>query len=259
MKRSPLLILAALAALLSNASGVEILEDTFEQTYTLDPDATIRIKNIEGSIRFYAADVSDIHLTAVKKAYTAERLNGINIDVKATRKTLTIDTQFPPQKSQWSFADRSGTVEYTLVVPLAAHISECDLVNGEVLIEGLQGGAARAHLVNGWLAGHNCFADLDLSAVNGKLEVAYDWWQPEKSFSANATSVNGNVRALLPPDASVAVAAETEHGHVANNLEDGETDAGGDTRSIDVALGSGGGAEMTLRAKNGNVHIDRSY
>lgn len=259
MNKLALLILATSAAFLTSASGVEILEHTFEQTYTLDPDATIRIKNTDGSIRFYAADVSDIHLTAVKKAYTAERLNGIKIDVKASKKALTIDTQFPPQKSHWSLADRSGTVEYTLVVPLTANISQCDLVNGEVLIEGLQGGAAKAHLVNGWLSGHNCFADLDLSAANGKLDLAYDWWQSEKSFSANATSVNGSVRALLPPDASVAIAAETEHGHVANNFAEDDTDRGAETRSINLALGDGGGAEMTLRATNGNVRIDKSY
>jgi hypothetical protein len=172
MSRTLLLCGAAVLLFACSTRAAEVLEDIFEQTYVLNADGTISINNTDGSIRVYAADVSEIHVRALKKAYTADRLNGITIDVKATPGSLVIDTRYPPQKSPWSFADRSGTVEYTLIVPMTTRISECNLVNGEVLIEGLQGGNARAHLVNGWLAGHNCFADLDLSIVNGRLDVA---------------------------------------------------------------------------------------
>lgn len=250
---------AALILLFGGAAqSAQVLEDNLEQTYTLDPDAAISIKNADGSIRIYAAEVTEVHLHALKKAYTTERLNAINVDVKATQKSLAIETQMPPRPSGWTLADRSGTVEYTLIVPMTAKITACELVNGEILIEGLQEGSAKAHLVNGWLAAHNSFIDLDLSVVNGKLDVAYDWWQADKSFTANAASVNGSVRALIPPDASAAIAAESEHGHVVNSFAD-EDEPKAIASSVAVSMGDGAGAQVTLRSQNGNVRIDKSY
>ena len=258
MNRQAAVVAAAVLLLGGSAPAADVVEETFEESYPIDADGTVSIHDTDGSIRIYAADVSDVSLHAVKKAYTAERLNALKIEVKATRKSLVIETQFPPKQTGWSLGDRSGTVEYTLIVPLVTKIASCDLVNGEVLIEGLQGGSAKAHLVNGWLAGHNSFADLDLSMVNGKLDVAYDWWQSEKTFTVNARSVNGGIHASIPPDGSAEIAAESQNGKVSNTLNDNaKPDTG--THSIELAVGEGESAEITLRTNNGNVRIDKSY
>ena len=94
--------------------------------------------------------------------------------------------------------------------------------------------------------------------MNGKLDLAYDWWQSEKNFSANASSVNGSIRALLPPDSSVSIAAQSEKGRVGNAFTD-DAEPNDEISSVDFAVGSGEGAEMTLRAANGNVRIEKSY
>src|SRR6185437_14050098 len=108
------------------------------------------------------------------------------VDVKATQNSVTITTTFPPRKN--ALSDRSGTVDYIIIVPQTARIADLRLTNGELLVEGLRGGgSATAHLVNGWLAGHNCFGDLNLTVETGRLDVAFDWWENHK-FSIKASN-----------------------------------------------------------------------
>ena len=87
------------------ASAVELLEEIIEQKYDVDPDATLSVQNTDGSIRVYAADQATITIQAIKKAYKQERLEGIVVDVKATRKSVAITTSFPPRAN--ALSDRS--------------------------------------------------------------------------------------------------------------------------------------------------------
>ena len=258
MSSTALRAIVAATFLVLRADGAETFEDTFDESYKLASDSSISIRNNDGSIRIYAADVEEVHVHALKRAYSAARLNGIEIVANASAKTLTIDTHYPAKPSGL-FGDKSGTVDYTLIVPMRANIAACDLSAGEILIEGLQEGSAKAHLVNGWLSAHNCFVDLDVSIVNGKLDLAYDWWQSEKTFRANASSVNGIVRALIAPEMSAAISAASQNGKVASTLDDNDNGAVSAARSVEVATGDGNGATMTLRSTNGNIRIDRSF
>jgi hypothetical protein len=250
-------VITLLVTLARTASAVEILEETIEQKYAVDSNPSVSIRNTDGSVRVYAADVTEIKIQAIKKAYTLERLKGIIVDVKASKTAITIDTIFPPKKS-WGLGDRSGTVEYTLIVPLMTRITKLDLVDGEILVEGLQGGSATAHLVNGWLGGHNCFGDLDLSIVNGRLDVAYDWWESMR-FSARARSVSGNIRAIIPSDSAVRITAQTKTGRIADAFEPKRGQERGFVREIDRSFGTEAGAQFTLGTERGNIRIDKTY
>lgn len=239
------------------AFAVEVLEEIVEQKYDVSPDATLSVANTDGSIRVYAADAPRIAIQAIKKAYTRERLQGIVVDVKATRNSVAIATSFPPRKN--ALSDRSGTVDYIIIVPHTVRITELSLTNGEMLVEGLRGGgSATAHLVNGWLAGHNCFADLDLRVETGRLDVAYDWWESHK-FAVKATNTRGNVRAILPPDASVMLNATALEGRIANGLEAKKASPADVVHSISTVMGVDAEAAISLETRRGNIQIDKSY
>jgi len=170
-----------------------------------------------------------------------------------------IDTIFPPKKEGWGFGDRSGTVDYIIVVPQAARITDLSLANGELLVEGLRGGgSATAHLVNGWMAGHNCFADLNLTVETGRLDVAFDWWE-NHNFSIKAASTRGNVRAILPSDASVSLNATALEGRVANGFEAKKTSGGDVVRSVATVIGPDAEATISMEAVRGNVRIEKTY
>src|SRR4051812_48997504 len=125
MSRAGMIGVIAAVFLAARANAVETLEDTFDETYALDSDGSISIKNTDGSIRIYAADVGEVHVHALKKAYSAARLNGIEVVANATAKALTIDTRYPA-KPGGLLSDKSGTVDYTLIVPMRANIAACE-------------------------------------------------------------------------------------------------------------------------------------
>jgi hypothetical protein len=252
--------LITLVALLfvKGAFAVEVLEETVEQKYVLDPDGTLSIHNTDGAIRVYAGDSSLISILAIKKAYTSDRLKSILVDVRATPKSVTIETIFPAKKSALSLSDRSGTVEYIITVPHTIRITKLDLVNGEVLVEGLRGGSATAHLVSGWLAAHNCFGDLDFTIVNGRLEVAYDWWDNTK-FTVKLSSSHGNIRALIPSDASAGITARTGTGRIANTLEMQQEIPSEPGQALNFATGPMPETAFEINSTSGNIRIDKTY
>jgi hypothetical protein len=239
-----------------SVAAVKVLEETIEQKYELDADATLSISNTDGSIRVYAAETSEIFIQATKKAYTVERLKGIVVDVQATRKTVAIGTTFPPRKNMVS--DRSGTVDYIVIVPQAIKITQLELVNGEVTVEGLRGGSAKAHVTNGWVTGQNCFADLDLTVETGRLDVFYGWWENHK-FAVKGSSERGIIRAFLPSDASVMLNATAGTGRIINAFVAEKTGANDTVRSLNTVIGSNAAVAIELKAASGDIQIHRSY
>ena len=76
----PIAISIAFCALVScHPSSDKTLEEIFDQTYPVEPTATLSVTNRDGSIRVYAAgaEVHDIQMEAIKKAYRADRLKEI--------------------------------------------------------------------------------------------------------------------------------------------------------------------------------------
>src|SRR2546428_13102348 len=127
------------------------LVETVEQTYPLDSTASISVTNRDGAIRIYGGG-DELKMQAIKKAYTAERLNKIKINVVARPNTVSITTDYPPQTT-WGFSDRSGTVDYTIIIPETAQLVRVELANGEVAVEGLRGGGVHERLGSGLLFG----------------------------------------------------------------------------------------------------------
>jgi hypothetical protein len=262
-KRKPpafpaIVLVAALFLLAQSVGAVETVEEVVEQKYAVEPAATLSIRNTDGSIHIYGGDGAEISIQAIKKAYTQDRLKSIIVGVKASPKSVAIETTFPPKKSALSLGDRSGTVEYIITIPQTIRITKLDLVNGEVLVEGLRGGSATAHLVNGWLVAHNCFGDLDFTIVNGRLDVAYDWWENMK-FSVKLSSSQGNIRALIPSDASAGITARTRTGRIANAFEMRSEIPSEPVHSLDFATEPTPRTEFEINSTSGNIRIDKTY
>src|SRR5207247_8698592 len=192
------------------------LEETVEQFHKIDPTASISIKNGDGAIRIYGANTNEMRLQAIKRAYSAKRLKQIAINVSVQPSSVSIETNFPPEQT-WGLFDRSGTVEYTIVVPQTANISRLELANGEASVEEMRGRSVNARLGSGRLFDHNCFSNADFAVSRGTLTLAYEWWVPGK-FSVLANIADGNVWASLPGDAALQLIADTDHGKITSVL-----------------------------------------
>lgn len=255
MNKTGFLAAALSLAFIPSLLGVKPLEEVIDQRFDVDPNVTLSVQNIDGSISVYADEQPVVTVQAIKKAYTTERLKGITVETKATPNSVVITTKFPPRKN--AVSDRSGTVDYIIVVPQTAKITQLELTNGELLVEGLRnGGSAKARLVNGWMLGHNCFGDLDLSVENGRLDVAYDWWENHE-FSIKAFSSRGSLHLMLPGDASFNLSATAPKGRVANGFGEKKTGPSDVIHSVAEVIGPDARAAVSLEARRGNIRIDR--
>ena len=249
------LVLAALSASLAGCEPVKdrALEETFQQVYPIEPTTNITIKNEDGTVHIYGSPANEMRVEAIKRAYTRERLKQIAVNLSVQQGAVSIRTSFPPRKA-WGLSDRSGTVDYTLVVPQTATISQLDLGNGEVLIDGMHGRTVRARLGSGRMSAHNCFSNVELRTNRGNLTLAYDWWETGK-FLIEATIARGNVWTFLPSDAALHLIAETRNGEIGNDFgEPHERTSDGMTK-VDTSIHSGGEATIRIHAGQGNIKI----
>jgi hypothetical protein len=252
-----LLTVFAIPALLAGCfnGGDRTVEEIFERTYQVDPAATLSLSNQDGSIRIYGADIKEVRLRAIKKAYSTERLGQISVNVAVAPDSVSITTSHPPGK-RWSLGDRSGTIDYILVVPQTCKISNAALANGEMLIDGMRGEFVNAHLKNGRLYGHNCFGDVRFSVTTGGIDFSYDWWEQRK-FSINVEIESGRIHAFIPRNASFHLVADADNGRISNDFaEQGQRHAG--DRKIDMLIGPAPEPEVKLRTRDGNVEISET-
>src|SRR5215471_4798790 len=87
-------------------------KEAFEQTYDIEPEAGLSIRNTDGSIVIHGTETSVLKLRTVKKAKNIEELKDINIITSAGEKAVSITTKFLPQKNK-ALLSGSKTVDYT--------------------------------------------------------------------------------------------------------------------------------------------------
>src|SRR5438477_2842639 len=232
-----------------------MLEETFEQFYAIPPSAKITIKNGDGAVLVYGSNLNEMRVHAVKKAYSRARLAQIAVSVDLKPGSVSITTKFPP-KPKWGLFDRSGTVDYTIVVPATVTISGLELDAGEILVDGMRGLMMRARLGEGRVFTRNCFTNLDVAVRRGNLTVSYDWWE-ESRFSAEANVNAGNVWMYVPTGAAFHLLAEAAQGKIVSDFETTahERPASGAGMKTDTRVNGGSKATMKIRVDKGNIKI----
>ena len=232
-----------------------VLEEVVEKVYTIEPDANVSIQNGDGAVLVYGSDTNEMRVRCIKRAYSHERLSQIAIDISTKPGGISVTTRFPSQP-RWAFSDRSGTVDYTIVLPATARISALDLNAGEILLEAMRSPQVRARLNDGRIFARNCFTNLDLIMKRGTLTLSYDWWAQEK-FSAQLNLGRGNAWVFLPTEAAFRLIAEARHGKIANDFNNVPLTANsspGEMR-IDQAVNGGGSAAINVLVENGDIKI----
>ena len=232
------------------------LEEVSDRRYPVDSTApTISVTNRDGSVSIYGAggDQREVRVEILKKAYTPERLKAIETKVTAQKDSIAIETIYPPDSSG-IFSDRSGTVDYVIVVPQGATISRLELNNGEVLLEEVRSKEAHAQLGNGRFFIHNCFGTIDARIKTGNVALVYEWWE-ESDFSIHTAAEDGNAFAYLPEGATFHLVANTGTGKIANDFEEKEQRRAESPNHIDLQVGGADKPRIEMEAQDGNVRI----
>jgi hypothetical protein len=252
-----LILAASLLSFTSCGSATNrTLEETFEQFYRIERTADVSIKNNDGVVRVYGSPANDMRVQAIKRAYTPRQLKQIRVDVSVQPGSVSIETNFPSKPNLGLF-DRSGTVEYTIVVPETANISRLESGNGEVLVEGMRGKTVHAHLERGRMLARNCFSNGIFLLGRGTLTLAYEWWEPGR-FTIQANVANGNALAFLPWSAAFHLIAETRHGTISNDFVERDERRAEEISKVDTLVHGGGEGALKLQATEGNIKVVRT-
>jgi len=252
-RRIVVVLLLSLAGCGSESDRV--LEENFEQLYTIQPNTDISIQNGDGAVLVYGSNTNEMRVHATKKAYSRKRLKEMVIDSFVQPTSVSIKIKLPP-KGNWALFDRSGTVDCTIVVPATTNISQLRLDAGEVSIDGMHGRSVHARLGDGRMIIHNCFTDSDVALERGNLTISYEWWE-RGTFSVEANIGQGNAWAFLPSDAAFHLIAETTYGRIANDFDNPAvarpTSAG--ATKIDTFVHGGRKAAIKMRTADGDLKI----
>lgn len=251
-----LFLVTSVVATCGSLRAGAILDDTTEETYAVGDHAKLTVRNTDGRVYVYGSEDNEITVKVYKRAFTKERLDQISAKIKLEGDTMTIDTYYPPAP-EGLFADRSGTVEYTILVPQNCEVSKVELSQGEIQVEGLRGPGVDVHLTNGRINVKSCFTPMRLALGTGGIDIVYNWWE-ELPFRLDASVDKGDVKLHFPPTAALKVDAATGKGHVRNYLlEDAER--GDDVQTLQTPIGDGSDVEFKLRTNDGNIAIVKAY
>jgi DUF4097 and DUF4098 domain-containing protein YvlB len=229
------------------------VDQTTEEEYQVDPTASLSVRNTDGSVVIHGSDSPKLTLRTVKKARNAERLRAIAVNVAAEPGAVSITTNLRREKNK-AFSANAGSVDYEITAPRTLGISRLDLASGKVRIEGMRGETIRASVVDGELAVHNCFGNVDLDVGNGEIDVSCDRREYERFF-LNAQIIYGNFRLSLPRDAPFHIKAETSNGKLINDFADMVELSGRGSGKIDISQGRVPRSEIKIRVITGDIKI----
>ena len=252
MRRTTILVAVfLLLAGVATASGDRYTE-IFDQTFETDHGARVGLENINGDVTIEVWDRAEVRVHATKSASSLERLHALEIEVQSSSRGVYVETHYPNTRDlSWSDRHGSSQVEYTLTVPRTALLDDVDLVNGNLLIDGVEGGID-ADTVNGTIVVRGSMGEIDLETVNGRIELELG---SMVSDDISLSSVNGGIEVVTTGAAEIR--AETVNGRISNDF------------GIEVKKGKyvgasmngtvrGGGPVIEMETVNGAIHIGSS-
>ncbi|MFT5758538.1 MAG: DUF4097 and DUF4098 domain-containing protein YvlB [Alteromonadaceae bacterium] len=224
--------------------------DKIEGSFNVEATSSLRLENLKGSVDISAWDKHVIKVLAVIQTDDQHSRDRISVEMTESSQGIRVKTHY--KKLSDGGHHTSGTVNYTIMVPLQTELSAIDLVNGSLMIEGIKG-EIRADLVNGSIRAFGLESDSEFNSVNGSISVSY------KAIGENLNhikldTVNGNITLTLPEKISASLNVETMHGSINNDfgLKESKNMFSGRSLKGDI---SGGDIGITLESVNGAVNI----
>lgn len=241
--------LAAIVLLAAGAAWAGDYTETFDQTYSVDHGAQVGLENINGDCTIEVWDQAEVRVYAVKSASSPERLQALKIDVDVSSRGVFVDTHYPNSRDL-NMDDRHGhsEVEYTLTVPRFASVDGVELVNGDLLIDGVEG-SVDADTVNGNIVVRGASGEIELETVNGGIELELG---AAVSDEISLSSVNGTIDLFVTGSAEIR--AETVNGRISNDFGIEVKKGKYVGSSMNGAIG-GGGPVIDLETVNGRIHV----
>jgi DUF4097 and DUF4098 domain-containing protein YvlB len=227
-------------------------------TGTVAKGKTIEIKGINGDVRATASTGGQVTVSAVKKGRKSDP-ESVKIEVVTTEAGVTICAVYPGdgkrpntcesgKDGHMNTKDNDVSVDFTVQVPAGVKFSG-QTVNGAVGTDRL-GSDADVSTVNGDVR-VIAAGVVRATTVNGSVDVSMgraDW-----TGAVHLGTVNGSIRATLPPSFSATINGSTVNGSIESEFPLTVQGKFG-PRSIHGTIGSGG-RTLDLETVNGSITL----
>ena len=226
-------------------------EEIVDQSYPLAAGGSVALENINGDVSIEIWERNEVRVYAVKSASSPELLDELEVRVDNDKNQVRIDTHYPSMNGSDHGHRRFTKVEYTLTVPRTAMLEEIELVNGNLMVVGIEGGID-AETVNGNIVVRDCAGSANLGTVNGGIEAHVDRLSFDDKLDME--SVNGQLDLYLASSLDADLSADTVNGSLKNDFGI-EVRKGKYVGSDFHGSVGGGGARVSLETVNGSINV----
>lgn len=226
------------------------VEDVVEKSFSVNDDSTFTLSNINGEVEITSWQQAKIKVIATIKADDQESRDRIEVKMKQQGDQVNVATQY--EKSFNYKNSNSGLVSYQVWLPASTNLSDIELVNGSLTIEGVQG-EIEAELVNGSIVAKGLSQNSDISSVNGSIKAYYQSLD-QNLDDIEIETVNGSIKLYLPEEVNAALDIETMHGSIKTDFGLKAKKNSYVGRSLNGNIGSGG-TKINLESVNGSIKV----
>jgi|ERR1051325_4710865 DUF4097 and DUF4098 domain-containing protein YvlB len=245
-------------ALFAAAASAGTLEETFDQTYNVQPGAVFALANTNGRITVHSWDQPRVRIHADKQVRASsdivkQAMAELKIEVTPSAGGLKVVTRYPKRGDsgflEWMFGNNVGaSVTYDITVPRSMSL-DIDDTNGAVEVSDVRG-SHRIGTTNGHIKLERCGGDVDAETTNGGINAELLDVTPGKSVRLETT--NGGIKLAAPPSLAADIDAANTNGSI--NTELPVTSTHMSRHSIHGTI-NGGGPTLRLRTTNGSIDI----
>ncbi len=234
--------------------------DRFEWSGALAAGRTVRIYNLNGSVRVEAADGATASVVGEKRYRQGDPRevrfemvrDGDNVTVCALwHEEATCDRSGAryPESRQRRSSNNDTSVQFTVRLPRGVNVVASS-VNGAVEVRGATAEVV-AKTVNGRVEATSSGGPVEASTVNGSLHARMA--QLPRNSQLEYSTVNGSVTIEVPASLSARIEMSTVNGSLSSDFPmtlQGRVNP----RRIDAVIGSGDG-RLTLKTVNGSINL----
>jgi Putative adhesin len=231
-------------------------QDTWTRSYSLESGGRLELINVNGRIVAEASAGSAVELVGERTARASsedaarELLEKVEMREEVGPSQARVEVRAPRH-----FGRGGVQVQWTIKVPKGT-VVDLRNTNGKVELNGLAG-EVRAQTVNGGVEGrHLLVQTLDVSAVNGGVDV--ELAAPLASGGkVSLETVNGGVQLALPRDSAASVVARVTNGGIRTGDLPFTVTGEQNRRRFEGTL-NGGGASVSLETTNGGIRLSEA-
>lgn len=245
-------ILIGCALLLSMSVQAKITDEV-KKTFSVGDKTELRLENVNGEVDISSWNKNEIQVIAVITAKSQKARDRITIEMDKNGRGVSVETHYE-KSSNWG-SNHSGSVDYTVKVPVNARLASIDLVNGSLSVEGVKG-EVNLDVVNGSVQATGLASDSEINSVNGSIEVSYQEISSDLR-DISIDTVNGRIELHLPEEISADVDVETMHGSIKNDFGLSANKNMFSGRNLNGTIGRGD-VRISIESVNGSVKIRKN-